>query len=211
MEFSNLPTSIDITLYKYNYIDNQLWARLYNEVDHIKVDDDSILVHAGLLVDLLQKYYEPMLRKIGAVSLDFLHKEANTIYFLIRIMQEMDRLVFIKFTRSYKKKFSRMIEDEEQKMLRFDYKVLTITFRLAEFFTNSELNVVNKYLFKQGILDEDVPFSSYKLSDFLNTVDKIIETSEEDMIAGDLFSGILDIIDPRVESDNPVVLLVTDY
>lgn len=211
MEFSNLPTSIGITLFKYNYIDNQLWARIYNELDYIQVDEDSIIVHTSLLIDLLNKYYEPMLKKIGAAGSEFIHKEANTIYFLIMILQEMEKLTYIRFTRSYHKKYSRMVEMNDQKVLRFDFKVLTITFRLADFYTTSELNIINKYLVKRGILDEDIPFISYRLSDFLDQVEQIVDSIDEDIAAGDLLSGILDIIELKIESDNPTVLLVTDY
>lgn len=211
MEFSNLPTSIDITLFKYNYIDNQLWNRIYNELDYIQADDDSIIVSTELLIELLDKYYSPMLVKIGTVSSDFLHKEVNTIYFLIMILQQMENLLFIKFTRSYQKKFSRMIEVDGQKTLRFDFKILTITLRLADFFTGSELNILNKYLVKEEIMKDGIPFMSYKLSEFLEKIDQLIEKIDEDLAAGDLLAGILDIIEHRLESDNPNVLVVTDY
>lgn len=211
MEFSNLPTSIGVTLFKYNYIDNQLWARIYNELDYIQADEDSIVVHTSLLIELLNKYYEPMLKKIGATGSEFIHKEANTIYFLIMILQEMEKLTYIRFTRSYQKKYSRMVEMNDQKVLRFDFKVLTITFRLADFYTTSELNIINKQLIKRGILDEDIPFMSYRLSDFLDQIEQIVDGIDEDMAAGDLLSGILDIIELKIESDNPTVLLVTDY
>lgn len=212
MEFSNLPTSIDITLYKYNYIDNQLWARIYNELDYIQVDDDSIIVHTSLLIDLLNKYYDPMLKKIGSVGMDFVHREVNSIYFLVMILQNMEKLTFIKFTRSYKKKYTRMVENDEERMLRFDFKILTITFRLAEFFTTTELNIVNKHLIKRGILDENVPFNSHKLNDVLDQIDQILDsTLDEDQAAGDLFAGMLDILETKVQADNPTVLIVTDY
>lgn len=211
MEFSNLPTSIDITLFKYNYIDNQLWNRIYNELDYIQVDDDSMIVSTEVLIELLNKYYSPMLVKIGTVSSDFLHKEVNTIYFLIMILQQMEKLLFIKFTRSYQKKFSRMIEVDGQKTLRFDFKILTITLRLADFFTGSELNILNKYLVKEEIMKDGIPFMSYRLSEFLDKIDQLIETIDEDLAAGDLLAGILDIIEHRLESDNPNVLVVTDY
>jgi hypothetical protein len=211
MEFSTLPTSIDVTLHKYNYIDNQLWARIYNELDYVEADENSIIVHTTPLIELLNAYYQPMLRKIGAVGADFLHKEANTVYFLIMILHEMQNLTYIKFTRSYQKQYSRMIEVDGQKMLRFDFKILTITFRLAEFYTASELNLINPYLEKRGILDEGIPFISYKLSEFLDRIEEIVDSIDEDIAVGDLLSGILDLIEPKVESDNPTVLVVTDY
>lgn len=212
MEFSSLPTSIDVTLYRYNYIDNQLWARIYNELDYIQIDQDSIIVHTSLLIELIQKYYDPMLKKIGSVGTDFLHKEANTIYFLVMILQNMQNLMYIKFTRSNQKKYSRMIDNSEEKMIRFDFKVLTVTFRLSEFYTKRELHILNKYLEKYKLLDENIPFATHRLNDFLDAIDDILlKEGDNSSEAGDLLAGMLDIIETKIENDNPTVLVVTDY
>ena len=211
MEFSNLPTSLDVTLYKYNYIDNQLWARIYNELDYIEIDEDSIIVHTDLLIELLQEHYQPMLKKIGSVGADFVHKEVNTIYFLVMILQQFEKVSFIKFTKSYKKEYSRMIESLDEKMIRFDFKVLTATFRLAEFFTRRELKIINKHLFEAKILTDQIPYNTYKLSELLDTFDQILAKVDQDSTDADLFAGLLDLIDQKLESDNPTVLLVTDY
>jgi hypothetical protein len=210
MEFSNLPTSIGVTLYKYNHIDNQLWTRIYNELDYIQADKDTLVVHVDQIIALIQKHYQPLLKKIGAVGSEFVHKEVNSVYFITLMLEQMENLMYIKFTRSLQKKYSRMIEDDEQKMIRFDFKVLTATFRMSEFFSTNELHKINRYLIQHGILTENVPYTTIQLSKFLNTVELIINKAEDDSVA-DLFAGILDIIEVKIDSDNPTLMLVTDY
>jgi hypothetical protein len=44
MNISDCPTSVDVTLYRYNHLDNRLWVQMKNELDYIEVSDDSIIV-----------------------------------------------------------------------------------------------------------------------------------------------------------------------
>lgn len=210
MELFNLPTSVDVTLYKYNYIDNQFWTRLRNECDYIDIDDDSFIIHTNYIHDLVEKYYKPLLRKINSVGSEFKHREVNSVYFIYMMLDEMPNVTYIKFTRSNSKKFSRLVQSEDEKMLRFDFKVLTATFKLPQFFSRKEVTILNKELEKAGVLKPGTPYSQHKLHDLMNTIDGIV-INMEDSPAADLLTGFIDIIDIKLESDNPTVLLVTDY
>lgn len=210
MEQLNFPTSVDVTLYKYNYIDNQFWTRLRNEGDYIDIDDDSFIIHTTYIYEMIEKYYKPLLRKIASVGHEFKHREVNSVYFVYMMLDEMPNITYIKFTRSLSKKFNRLVTTEDEKMLRFDFKVLTATLKLPDFFSRAEVAILNKELERAGVFNQNIPYSQHKLHDLMNTIDNLV-INMEDSPAADLLSGFIDIIDIKLESDNPTVLLVTDY
>lgn len=214
MEISHLPTTVDVTLYRYNHYDNQIWTLVKNELDWIDAGEDMMIVYVPQLVQLIEERYQSMLNKIAALGGEFLHKDVNSIYFLYMMCHDMERLQYVKMTLSKKKKFNRMMTLDDQKVLKFDFKVLTVTFRLAEFFSKQEIRLLNVVLERENILQKNVPFSQFKLVDLVNKLDQILTdnlTEEGGSDEGDLIAGILDILDPKLERDNPLVMLVTDY
>ena len=210
LELSHLPTSVDITLFRYNHLDNQLWTLIRNELDWIHIEEDMMIVSASQIVRLIEHKYQQMLNKINATGAEFLHKDVNSIYFIYMMCGEMDRIKYIKFTLSKQKKFNRMMVLDDEKVLKFDFKVLTVTLRLREFYSKKETNILNRVLESHGILQTGTPFTQYKMDKLLNKIDDILlDVKDED--EGDLLTGLLDILDPKLERDNPLVLLVTDY
>jgi hypothetical protein len=210
MEISHLPTTVDVTLYKYNHYDNMIWTLVRNELNWINVDQDMMIVYVPELIELIEDKFELMLNKIAALGGEFLHKDVNSIYFLYMMCSDMERLQYIKLTLSKKKSFNRMMTMDDSKVLKFDFKVLTVTLRLREFFSRKETQIINSVLEKSNLLEKGVPFAQYKLSHLLNRLDDIL-SDIIDSDAGDLIAGLLDILDPKLENDNPLVLLVTDY
>lgn len=211
MELSHLPTTVDVTVYRYNHYDNQIWTIIKNELDWIDAGEDSMIVYVPQLVNLIEDRYQLMLNKISALGQGFLHKDVNSIYFLYMMCHDMERLQYVKLTLSKKKKFDRMMTLDDQKVLKFDFKVLTLTFRLTDFFSMKEVRVLNKALTKEHILEEGVPFIQYRLSNLITKLDNMLTEDMLDSDAGDLIAGMLDILDPKLESDNPLTLLITDY
>ena len=212
MEFNGLPTSIDVKLYKYNYVDNKIWTQLKNYTDWIEVQDnpDSIIVHADEVAEILEVFYKRDLHKIAATGSEFLHRSVNSAYFLYKILEEMHKVEYIKFSLDLDKTYSRMVDTEDERLLRFDFKVLTITLRMHEFFTESELKILNEVLTANGIFESNKPYMQARLSELTVNVDTLANKVEDDK-AGDLLAGLIDIIDPKIHNDNPLVLLVTDY
>lgn len=213
MDYINgLPTSIDVKLYKYNYIDNKIWTQLKNYTDWIEVPDadNAVIVHADEIADILETFYKKDMQRIAATGSEFIHREVNSAYFLYKILEEMPKVEYIKFNLNTDKTYSRMVDTEEEKLLRFDYKVLTITVRMHEYFTEEELQLVNQALTDAGVFEDNKPYMQARLSELTVNVDKLANSVEDDK-TGDLLAGLIDVIDPKIHNDNPLVLLVTDY
>jgi len=129
----------------------------------------------------------------------------------------MENLQLVKFTLDYDKKFTRLIENDGNKVLKFDFKILTMTLKLSDMFEKEDLAIINPVLEKLKILEEGVPYARLKMIDLLDTldewiaseIDRDLEEDEPDPIP--LITTIMDTIDAKSESDDPLTLLVTDY
>jgi hypothetical protein len=215
VDFTLFSTAINATLYKYNYLDNQIWTRLKNTVDYIEIERWSILVSSDQLIEFLEINYRPIVNRIKAVGAEFLHKEVNTPWFLYAVLNEMQDLQYIKFNLNCDKKYTRLVEIDGDKMIKFDFKVLSMTINFYDFFTKSELDRLNKSLVRLNLFEEGVPYLRMLLVDFLNKIDEFVSKSydadESVKKEADLLASFMDLVDPKLERDNPLVLFVTDY
>ena len=217
MNISKLPTAVDVTLQRYNHMDNRLWTQLKNQLDYVEVDDRSIVVSIDQLRSFLDINYVSLVNKIKSTGAEFLHKKVNSPYFLYMMCVDMENLQLVKFTLAYDKKFSRLIENDGNKVLKFDFKILTMTLKLSDMFEKEDLAIINPVLEKLKILEEGVPYARLKMIDLLDTldawinseIDRDLKEDEPDPIP--LITTIMDMIDAKSESDDPLTLLVTDY
>jgi hypothetical protein len=217
MNISKLPTAVDVTLQRYNHMDNRLWTQLKNQLDYVEVDDRSIVVSIDQLRSFLEINYVSLVNKVKSSGAEFLHKKVNSPYFLYMMCIDMENLQLVKFTLDYDKKFTRLIENDGNKVLKFDFKILTMTLKLSDMFEKEDLAIINPVLEKLKILEEGVPYARLKMIDLLDTldewiaseIDRDLEEDEPDPIP--LITTIMDTIDAKSESDDPLTLLVTDY
>jgi hypothetical protein len=206
-----MPTAIDVTLYKYNYIDNKLWAQIQNDTDFIELGNDSIMISASQLKYILDTYYQNSINRIKSVGSDFMHKEINTVFFLFQILLEMENLQYIKFTLNKDKKYTRLIEVDSVKMIQFSFKLLTATFRLYDLYEDTELPLVNKILEELDILEEGIPFARLNAKELYEDILFYLEEKDPEDLEAGIVTDILDILESKFEKEDPLILLITDY
>ena len=206
-----MPTAIDVTLYKYNYIDNKLWAQIQNDTDFIELGNDSIMVSSSQLKFILDTYYQNSINKIKSIGSDFMHKEINTVFFLFQILIEMENLQYIKLTLNKDKKYSRIIEVDGVKMIQFSFKLLTATLRLYDLYEDDELPFVNQILEELEILEPGVPYTRLNAKELYNSILVYLEEKDPDDIEAGIVTDILDILESKIEKEDPLLLLITDY
>lgn len=206
---------IDVILFKYNYYDNKIWTGVKNQIDYIDVDNQSILVSPKELKKYIENTYPNEINKFKSIGSEFLHKDANSIYFISMMLKEMSRLKWIKLTLDKSKNYSRMIDNKETgKRITFSFKVLHVTFRLFEMFDDEELKNLNIVLKKLNILYDNKPYHRHKLVNVLNRLDRWVEEQALNSASAHIVEPILillDSIEEKLEGDNPEVLIVTDY
>jgi hypothetical protein len=210
-ELSLLPTAVDITLYKYNYIDNKIWTQIQNDVEFIQNPDDSIMISVNQLKYLLDKYYISTINKIKTQGSDVIHKEINTVYFLYQMAMEMKNLQYIKFTINTDKSYSRLIQVDGKKVLQFGFKVITATLRLSDLYDDDELPMVNKVLNNLGIISESSNYTRIFASELASKIDTFLQDIDEDDFDSGIVADILDVLEGKLEPENTLLLLITDY
>lgn len=210
-ELSLLPTAVDVTLYKYNYIDNKLWTQIQNDVDYIKNQDDSIMITVNQLKYLLDEYYISTINKIKTQGSDVIHKEINSVYFLYQMLLEMKNLQYIKFNLNLDKSYNRLITMDGKKLLQFGFKVITATLRLSDLYEDEEMLIVNKILEKIGIISRESHYTRIFASELANAIDSFLEEQNEEDFETGIITDILDVLENKLEPENTFILLIADY
>jgi hypothetical protein len=217
MGFSALNTVdvIDVVLYRYNYYDNRIWTGVKNQLDFIEINEQSVLVSPYYLKSYVEKTYPNELNRFKSIGSEFLHKDANSIYFVNSILSNMSKLKWIKLTLDKTRRYSRLVVDPNggEKRINFSYKILHATIKLYEIFDDEEsLASITRVLTELNLLEKGIPYQrnelatvTYKLDNWLN------EASFEQEEDVEVVASLLDILDPKFEGDNPEILLVTDY
>jgi hypothetical protein len=213
MDFSTATICdvIDVTLYKFNYYDNLIWTKCLNQIDYAVVNEDSILITPHQLRVLFDLNFERDLRKIEATTAELIHKDANSLYFLDKIITEFNRLKWIKLSLAKSRKFSRVVETNGNRTIRYSFKVLKTTLRLNEIFNPKDIQILNPIL-KQLDLIKDTQYNRVSAHMILNKLDSaingLLDLNEHEV---ELLATLIDIFEFKVEQDNPEVLLVTDW
>lgn len=215
VELSSFPTSIDVTLYKYNYIDNKLWIQIKNQLDYIEVDETSIIITKQQLHTILIENYSNEINKIKSTGSKFFHNQVNTIYFVWMLVKEMSNLQYIKLTLNSDKSYTRLlIADDGAKTIEFDFKILSTTIRLTDIFELNEIAFINQMLVDLKLLQSDETYVRLQALDLINMVDDYLsELDDEDELEESTatIADFLELFTYKIEKDNPLTLLVTDY
>lgn len=213
MEFSTFSAIdiIDVVLYKYNYFDNRIWTGAKNQLHYVEVNPQSILVSPSDLKEHVAETYPNELNKFKAIGSEFLHKDANSIYFMNKFLVQMPRMKWIKLTLDKSKNYSRITGmGDAPKSINFSYKILHATVRLYDIFTEEELLALNKILLELNLLEPNIPYMRHNLSTVTDRLDNWLNSADSDEEI-DVVAILLDCIDPKIQGDNPEILLVTDY
>ena len=216
VELSLFPTSIDVTLYKYNYIDNNLWVQIKNLVDYIEINEKSIIVSKDQLNAILLQNYKDDLDVINSTGSKFFHNRVNTIYFIWMLLKEMKNLEYVKISLNTDKSYTRIsTNDEGSKTIDFDFKILTMTLKLSDVFKHDEIKIINSVLHELNILKPDEPYvniGSLKLIEAVDDYLAILEENSEVLSeSASIIAEFLELFTYKIERDNPLTLLITDY
>lgn len=202
---------IDITLFKFNHYDNLIWTKCLNQVDYMRVDADSILVSPNQLKQLLDLNFKRDLLKIRAITFELIHRDANSLYFLDRILGDFSRLKWIKITLSKSRNFSRMVKINNDKQIKYSFKIVKATLRLNELFDWDQIQLINPVLKDLKLIDKNKPYAALNVGTILNKLETALnyETVSDDQ--AEIIGLIIDTLSFKIETDNADILLVTDW
>ena len=202
---------IDITLFKFNHYDNLILTKCLNQVDYMRVDDDSILVTPGQLKMLLDLNFKRDLLKIRAISFELIHRDANSLYFLDRILGDFNRLKWIKITLSKSRNFSRTVKINNDKQIKYSFRIVKATLRLNELFDWDQIQLINPVLKDLGLIDEQKPYNALNVGTILNKLETALNHETVSDEQAEVIGTIIDTLSFKIENDNSDILLVTDW
>ena len=200
---------VDITFYKYNSIDLKIWGLVKRNIGHKVLHDNSILVKASTLRNIIDTTFKQDLNRINAIANTGMHKEATSVYFLDQLFNSMVNLSWVKITLNKNSNYNRISEVDEIKTIKYSIKTIRGTVKLFNIFHPAELSGVNMLLVRSGILKQTDHFKIFKLKDLLQKIDLYISENNS--------SDVMSLLNPIIlrletfEMDNPEVLLITDF
>jgi hypothetical protein len=211
-DLNSIPTVVDVTLYRYNYVDNKFYTELRNQVDYKEIDENSILVSANQIKALLKENYSSEILRLRSNGYESLHKDATSIHFLQTLIDEFYNLKYIKVTVNKDKSYSRIIEETEQAgtLIKFNFKVLHGTIRLYNAYRFEDLLELNRELVKAGIL-KNKPYCRITTVELLRKLELRVGLLNNNNKKIALLDYLADSIEPKIEGDNPRLLVITDY
>jgi len=203
---------IDVTLFKFNHYDNLIWTKAINQIDYLRIDDDAIIVSPDQMQMLLDMNFSREIKRIKSITFELIHRDASSIFFLDKIIDEFENLKWIKLSLSKSRTFSRITEDFENsnRQIKYSYKILKATLRLNSFLPLNDIKEINTILKDVGII-VDKPYKSHMMRDLMIQLEIAMNSESVHDNSAEIISYILDVIDHKLEGDNPEVLFVTDW
>lgn len=204
---------IDVTLFKYNHYDNLIWTKCLNQVDYMPVREDEIIINPYQLQMLLDVNFERELNRLKSVNFDLVHKDASSLFFLIKMLEDFENLKWIKLSLNRKRHFSRMVEDYSgsTRQIKYSFKILKMTARLSHMLPIDVVRSLNKILKKVSLVDMQKPYHTIRLKTVVIALEAALNTVDMNDEQAEALSHILDCFDSKMEGDNPEVLFVTDW
>ena len=202
---------IDVTLFKFNHYDNLIWTKCLNQIDYMRVDEDSIVVSPNQLRQLLDLNFKRDLLKIRAIPLELIHKDANSLYFLDRLIADFSRLKWVKITLSKTRNFSRMVVVNSDKQIKYSFRIVKATLRLNEMFELDQIEKINQILYSLKLIDKDKPYKAHGVNAILNKLESTLNQEDISDEQAEMIGHIVDTLSFKIENDGTDILLVTDW
>lgn len=204
-----IPTHISFTLYKNDHIDSIIITRVLNECENLSEEvgvytfDINAFKQAILTSTRLKTEVDKM-KLVGK------REKFNSINFLWTIFESLINIEHVSFKISADKEYTRIVNFNGQELVNFQYKILEGKLDLSKLLTIDELDGLNVSLIESEILSNNhldrqsfFYIETVKFLDLITNFDINFNITTVDTI--------LDAIDPKLEEDNPLLLIITDY
>lgn len=208
-----IPTHISFTLFKYDYFDSIIISRVKKECKNMSKIDGEFTVKKSSFINAVKTSKRIRSEISKAEEFGFVPNPAlkpNSIYFLWSIFKRLENLEFLTFRVNDDKKYTRLIKNESgTQILSFHFSIVEGIFDLTQLLGREELDIFNKTLIDFRIMKnkylERKPYFYMKASAIMD----ILAAMEAE---GKLNAyGMLDYIDPKLEEDDPILIVKTDY
>ena len=208
-----IPTHIAFTLYKNDYIDNLIISRVKKECKNESDNTSEFIVSLDQFERAIKTsaFLRAELQKtINQELLPSPNFKPNSIFFLQSILARLSNLERITFKISNNKLFSRLVKLENgHEIVSFHFNIIEGIFDLTQILDREQLDTFNKKFIDIGILSNKYLDRASHFYIKAALLFDILAEMEESQIM-DAFD-IITSIDPKIEEDDPILLVKTDY
>tara|TARA_R110000851_G_scaffold81029_4_gene178045 strand:- start:1752 stop:2420 length:669 start_codon:yes stop_codon:yes gene_type:complete len=208
-----IPTHIAFTLYKNDYIDNLIISRVKKECRNKSENTSEFNVSLEQFERAIKTsaFLRAELQKtIDQELLPNPNFKPNSIFFLQSIIARLSNLERITFKISNEKIFSRLVKLENgHEIVSFHFNIIEGIFDLTQILDRKQLDTFNKKFIDIGILSNKYLDRASHFYIKAALLFDILAEMEESQIM-DAFD-IITSIDPKIEEDDPILLVKTDY
>ena len=208
-----IPTHISFTLFRYDYFDSILISRVKKECKNLSEVDGEYLVKKDSFLSAIKtsKRVHSVIKK--AKDFNYIPNptvKPNSIYMLCSIFSRLPNIEFLTIKIDDDKNYSRLVRSEAgHSVLSFHFNIVEGVFDLTQLLDRKELDIFNKTLIDFKILKnkylERKPYFYMKATAIID----ILASMEVD---GKLTTfHMLDHIDQKLEEDDPLLIVKTDY
>lgn len=203
-----IPTHIEFTLFRYDYIDGILISRINKHCKNYstKDDDDFFTIKKSDMIRVIKS--SPKLKN------EFLKKnketkKPNSVYFLGLLIDKLVNLELLSFKISYDKEYTRLIKHNNTSIVNFDFFIQEGFIDLPSIFSIKELDEFNKLVISNGLMKNKYLYRKpfFKMDSL--TFFEILSLMEID--GYESATDLLDFLDPKLEEDNTDLIIKTDY
>lgn len=216
--FNEIPTKVEITLYRYNYIDGLIITCLRNEADfrHSKKYESKFEVQTEDFRKIILKNSKLKREFYRFKEMEYASPhEVNTVYFLNAMLTNYPMLDTFVIIVNTDKNYSRLVESDDRKIISFEHKVLEGKIDICKGRTLEEIRLFNEAMIRLGIFKNTRKnFVELKAGDLVNELVKYEEETEEDALDGKfapVFGAFFSWIEEKLEEDNTNLIIVTDF
>ena len=208
-----IPTHIAFTLYKNDYVDNLIISKVKKECKNKSKKKNEFIVSLEEFQSAIKTstFLKAELKK--TIDQDLLPNpnfKPNSIFFLQSIINRLPNLLNITFKISDEKIFSRLVKvDGGREIVSFHFNIIEGTFDLTQILNREQLDTFNKRFMDVGIMkNKYLERTSYFYIKATTLFDILSEMDEAQVF--DAFD-IITSVDPKIEEDDPILLVKTDY
>ena len=208
-----IPTHISFTLYSNDYIDGLIISRVRRECKNQSNKKNEFTLSLERFNGAIRTSTFLKAEITKSMNQDLLPNpnfKPNSIFFLQSIINRLSNLEKITFKISNDKIFSRLVKVEGNKeIVSFHFNIVEGTLDLTQLLTREQLDSFNMRFMEVGIMKnkylERSPYFYIKatlLFDILADLDQA-----QGLDAFEIISAV----DPKIEEDDPILLVKTDY
>ena len=207
------PLVLEIFLFKNNYKDRLLISALKEKAHVVKIDnldDNSFFVRVEDVNLILHDNFKKDIRDFDSTPAQSLSSSVTSIYFIDMMIQSFSKLKYFKVNVSNSEVYTR----KSNNIIQFDYRVIHSKLDLTAFCTEEFLNVCKEIFTAIGVYKktpfDNAPYFEIQAQELIDRLSDFAADYEEDSEEAGYITNLFSILGPKIEKDNPLILIVIE-